>query len=682
MIGQVIGQYRILEKIGQGGMGEVYKAVDVNLDRVVAIKMLSKDLTQDETLIQRFRSEAKTQAQLNHPNICTLYSLLKHQDNLFMVMEFVEGQTFEQLIKSRGPLPFQEIVPLFQQALFGLSRAHRMGIIHRDIKPANVIVNREGVVKVMDFGIARVVGESRLTRTGLAVGTLFYMPPEQIQGKEVDYRADIYALGLTIYELLTGTLPFRATTEFEIMQAHVKEIPKPPSKVYPYLPKVFDKVVLRALEKDPARRYQTVEEFSQALGQAMQEAMRAAPQTTLGQTVATPTAAPLGQTVAQTTMAPVVMPSPGWLGLTKKQLLMIGGSVFGVIAIGLIIILGLVLFSGKKDLPSSGSTLADASSVTSTTTSGTPSTPAPRDVVGPSKSKVDLGGKNIPGLETKKSEPEPPSSTRTQPKESRPSSKPAGEKQVETPSPPKKEESDPWAEEQGKSADPGGAIVLPGGGGSPSDPATEQVRELERRAQAAFNQGNYAFPQNDCAFYYVAEILKRDPGNATAANLFQQMVPLLESQMNTLVSRGDYAGARNLVGAVLTYFPNDPDLREAYNSLQGMEEQAAQTEEAETFLVSHDHTGSFMGFCVGYLHIYPDRLVFQVIQTNDGQQHGFDVSRGQIKEFETNVWPIGGYSCFHIKLRDGRNFNFAYIDQNGTNMDPSIVVAAYEDAGE
>ena len=233
MIGQVIDHYRITEKIGQGGMGEVYKAVDVNLDRVVAIKVLNRELSQDANLIQRFQAEAKTQAQMNHPNICTLYNFFNHGGQLFMVMEFIEGMNLEQLVHQRGPIPFPEAIPLFQQALFGLSQAHRMGVIHRDIKPSNIIINRQGIVKVMDFGIARVVGHSRLTRTGLQVGTLYYMCPEQIQGRDVDFRGDIYALGITLFELLTGSVPFSANTDFEIMQAHVKTPPPAPSKVYP-----------------------------------------------------------------------------------------------------------------------------------------------------------------------------------------------------------------------------------------------------------------------------------------------------------------------------------------------------------------------------------------------------------------------------------------------------------------
>ncbi len=189
-----------------------------------------------------------------------------------MVMEYIEGMNLEQMIRQRGAIPFHEAVPLFQQALFGLSQAHRMGILHRDIKPSNMIVNRQGIVKVMDFGIARVMGQSRLTQTGLQVGTLYYMSPEQIQGKETDFRCDIYALGITLFELLTGTVPFRGSTDFEIMQAHVRTPPPAPSKVLPQLPKVFDWVVLHALEKDPRARYQTVEDFSQALGAALQEA--------------------------------------------------------------------------------------------------------------------------------------------------------------------------------------------------------------------------------------------------------------------------------------------------------------------------------------------------------------------------------------------------------------------------
>jgi len=675
MIGQVIGQYRILEKIGQGGMGVVYKDVDVNLDRIVAIKMLTKELTQDENLIQRFRSEAKTQAQLNHPNVCTLFSLLKHKDHLFMVMEYVEGLTFEQMIKQRGPLPFQEIVPLFQQALFGLSRAHRMGIIHRDLKPANIIVNREGVVKVMDFGIARVVGDSRLTKTGLAVGTLFYMPPEQIQGKDVDYRADIYALGLTLYELLTGTLPFKANTEFEIMQAHVKETPQPPSKAYPYLPKVFDKALLKALAKDPEKRYQTVEEFSQALGMALQEALKAAPQTQIGQTIATPTAA-AGLTMADTAMAP--MPKQGLFGLEKKQLMLIGGVAGAFFLAIIIVLLAVVVFSGKKEPDKSHLSASSSSSQAPLTRTGPgPTSTTPEKVLTPDKPKVDLSDKKIPGLDLEKTPPKTRESQRKQP------DTPKKQKQAERATPSKQDDS----QDRGESKEWEGtssrqSIQLPGDS-SPSSKTQSQtanpVSQLEQKAQTAFQQGRYWEPRHDCALHYIAEILKQDSNNLTASNLFQQLIQILQTQMENYVQQGDFSSAKQLCTSVISFFPNDAQLQEVLRALEMMEQQASMAAEAEIFLVSHDHTGDFMGFCMGYLYIYPDKIVFQVIQTNDGRADNFQATRSQIKEFKTNRWPIGGYSCFHIKFKDGRNFNFAHIDENGMNLDPGMVVDAFTD---
>src|SRR5713226_7602402 len=158
MIGTEVGNYRILEKLGEGGMGVVYKAVDVNLDRVVAIKALNAELAGNPELEQRFRAEAKAQANLNHTNLATLYTLIVQDGRPWMVMEFIEGENFEQMVQRRGPIPSQDAIPLFRQALLGMGHAHRVGIIHRDIKPSNIMLNKQGIVKVMDFGIAKVLG--------------------------------------------------------------------------------------------------------------------------------------------------------------------------------------------------------------------------------------------------------------------------------------------------------------------------------------------------------------------------------------------------------------------------------------------------------------------------------------------------------------------------------------------
>ena len=266
MIGTQIENYLIQAQLGEGGMGIVYRALETHLDRTVAIKVLNTDLARDPSIVERFRSEARAQANLNHTNIATLYAFLVYQGNPVMVMEYVEGDTFQQLVDRRGPIPSQEAIPLFRQALLGISAAHRMGIVHRDIKPSNLMLNRSGIVKVMDFGIAKAATSARnLTRTGMQLGTVFYMSPEQVKGERVDNRSDIYSLGVTLYELLTANVPFSSSSEFQVLNDHVNTPPPPPSKFYPYLPKGLESIILKSLEKNPDQRFQTTEEFGAAL---------------------------------------------------------------------------------------------------------------------------------------------------------------------------------------------------------------------------------------------------------------------------------------------------------------------------------------------------------------------------------------------------------------------------------
>jgi tRNA A-37 threonylcarbamoyl transferase component Bud32 len=265
MIGSQIGNFRVIDKLGEGGMGVVYKAVDIGLDRPVAIKMLNADLARNPELVQRFQSEARAQANLNHTNLATLYAFLVDQGNAYMVMEFVEGENFDQIIRRSGPMGPRDAVPWFKQALLGIGAAHRVGIIHRDIKPSNLMLNRQGIVKVMDFGIAKAVGTRGMTRTGMQLGTLAYMSPEQIQNRPVDVRSDIYQLGVTLYEMLSGHVPFESDSDFQMMHDHVSSPPPPLTRYYPYAPKEFESVVAKALAKNPDDRFQTVEEFGAGL---------------------------------------------------------------------------------------------------------------------------------------------------------------------------------------------------------------------------------------------------------------------------------------------------------------------------------------------------------------------------------------------------------------------------------
>jgi serine/threonine-protein kinase len=267
MIGRTIGKYRILERIGRGGMGTVYRAIDQTLEREVAIKVLNAEVTEPEAL-KRFRIEAITLARLQHPAIATLFELTEDDGNLLMVMEFVRGETLQKLAERMGRVPPDFAAQLCNQALDGLWHAHRAGIVHRDLKPGNLMVTGDGIVKVMDFGIARITGSEHLTSDGFTMGTPAYMAPEQVRGEEVDARSDIYAMGVVLYRLWTGQLPFQGETPFAIAHRQLNEAPPPLKDVAPDLPSWCDLVLSRAIAKNPSERYQTALEFKNALATA------------------------------------------------------------------------------------------------------------------------------------------------------------------------------------------------------------------------------------------------------------------------------------------------------------------------------------------------------------------------------------------------------------------------------
>ncbi len=261
MIGQTISHYRILEKLGEGGMGVVYKAQDVKLDRVVALKFLPRQLCADEGEKTRFIHEAKAASALDHSNICVIYEIDESEGGqMFIAMGCYIGETLKTKIE-RGPLPVEEAIDTAIQIAQGLAKAHGRGIVHRDIKPANVVVTNEGTVKILDFGLAKLVGATRITKTGTTVGTVAYMSPEQARGEGVDHRTDIWSLGVITYEMCTGRLPFPGDYEQAIVYLILHEEAKPTTSLRPIVPLELERIVKRAMQKDPGKRYQNVDEM-------------------------------------------------------------------------------------------------------------------------------------------------------------------------------------------------------------------------------------------------------------------------------------------------------------------------------------------------------------------------------------------------------------------------------------
>ncbi len=270
--GQTLGKYRIIEPLGQGGMAQVYRAYHPTLDRYVAIKVLRSDLIDDQEFLARFSREARSVAALRHPNIVQVFDFDVQDDHYFMVMELLEGNTLKAYLnnyRSKGKtVPPNEIARILSDVLKGLAYAHANGIIHRDIKPANLLLTRRGEAVVTDFGIAQIVGSTQYTVSGALMGTLHYMAPEQGMGTNVDQRSDLYSLGVVLYEMLTGHPPFDADTPLAILMKHLNDPLPLPAAPNPTIARPFERVLLKALAKQPQERYQNAEEMMRAVQEA------------------------------------------------------------------------------------------------------------------------------------------------------------------------------------------------------------------------------------------------------------------------------------------------------------------------------------------------------------------------------------------------------------------------------
>ena len=268
---KISGRYEIKKLIGEGGMANVYLGYDSILDREVAIKVLRGDLSGDDKFIRRFKREAQSASLLNHPNIVQIYDVGEDEGNFYIVMEYVNGKTLKQLIKRRGHLSIPEVIDITNQLTDGLAHAHDSYIIHRDIKPQNIMILDDGMVKITDFGIAMALNASELTQTNSVMGSVHYLPPEQAAGKGSTIKSDIYSLGILMYEMLAGTMPFRGETAVEIALKHIKEPMPSVRKINPKVPQSLENVILKATAKNPKNRYNDVRELYDDLKTVMDD---------------------------------------------------------------------------------------------------------------------------------------------------------------------------------------------------------------------------------------------------------------------------------------------------------------------------------------------------------------------------------------------------------------------------
>jgi len=258
-------RYEVIEELGKGGMGRVYKALDKEINEEVAIKLLKPEIASDETTVERFRNELKFARKISHKNVCRMYHIAKEEGTPYITMEYVPGEDLKSLVKRKGKLADEEAISIAKQVCKGLVEAHRLGVVHRDLKPQNIMIDKEGDAKIMDFGIARSVEAPGVTVTGMMIGTPDYISPEQAEGEEADQRSDIYALGVILYEMVTGSVPFKGDTALSVALKHKAQLPRDPRKLNPKISEDLSRLILICMEKDREKRYQSAGEVESEL---------------------------------------------------------------------------------------------------------------------------------------------------------------------------------------------------------------------------------------------------------------------------------------------------------------------------------------------------------------------------------------------------------------------------------
>ncbi len=649
MIGRIIEGFQITDKLGEGGMGEVFRAIDTTLGRVVAVKVLHSELMKDPQLTERFLSEAKTQAQLNHPNLATLFRLFQFEDSYFMVMEYIDGETVGQIVRRDGPIQQDRALHLFKQALAGLAHAHHAGIIHRDIKPSNLMVTRQGIVKVMDFGIAKILGGRGMTATGVRLGTLYYMSPEQIRNQPLDIRTDIYALGITLYEMVTGRVPFDSNSDYELMQQHIQQAPPYPRQFFPYISPGIEAAILQSLEKDPARRFQTVEAF----GRALDEGVRVTT-STVRPTVATPIEG-TGQTiftpVPRSTPPPTPPPTGGtFSGLQPTQVVTPPPGTGGV--------------QPRTPAPF-------ISAPYRATTPPPAMTPPPGSAYVPPQTPIPATSTGYPSQQMGWT----PTAT-----------EPTGYPQVppgqEVPAAPRKSN---WA------------LIL----GALAVVVVVLLAVGVIVARRFLRQGNKEQATQVQASETPAPVNPTTPAPGVAQNPStpsptEQAAPPPETKTASKTTAKDSKKLKTAAAPA-----PDKQSAEAKAALQALIQQQIEQEKQRqlqqqiqeqqknkpapavpapappkpaapvfAFRVEHDHGDNFKQNCAGTLNISADHVSFKA----DSGPHSFDAPIASVKEIKKNraFWSV---ASFHVRLASGENYNFARIGPDAKIISPNDVVA-------